>query len=169
MRLNRFTGVLSISVGAIMFAAGVLTGHASAAAPGVSADAAWWHDVQRDAKADVVHATIDAYETGWLRGSDAEGVRIIAALKSAVAANLVPTATITTVDAIVYKKSASGHYASYDLAPEFSKTFGAYEALMDDFYVRFPKASSATIGDIMTCLADVPVFSCDQVAKLETQ
>ena len=49
--------------------------------------------------------------------------------------------------------------------PKFSHTVGYYIASITDFYVTHPEASAASIGDVMSCLADNAMFSCSFVAK----
>lgn len=160
---RRWLPVLAVLTMTILFVAGVIVGRTSAAV--VNADATWWRAVTTDARADVIHAGIDGYRSGWDDGSTAEGVRIDAALKSAADSNLVPRAAASYVHNVVYQKDAAGHYVSFAAQPQFSKTFGAYAALLDGFYTTNPQATSAIFGDILTCLTDAPVQSCAAVAK----
>ena len=67
--------------------------------------------------------------------------------------------------AIVYRKEASGIYASFTAGPKFSKTFGDYESEVSGFYTAYPSASDAELGDILGCLADTPFEPCSDLAK----
>lgn len=145
------------------FVLGVGVGRLSAQV--VAADAAWWGSVRDDARPDVVHSGIDGYIEGWDRGSDAEGYRIDRGVIGAADAGLITKQAAQLVHNLVYKKDSQGVYVSYQAEPSFSKTFGAYMDLIDDFYTRHPGATKAKFGAILTCLSDQPVFLCDDVAK----
>jgi len=147
-----------------VFALGIAVGTASAVEL-VNADYGWWSVLSEDTKTNVIDGATDAYINGWQRGSDAEGVRIDTAASNAASAGLITQSAADYIHATVYKKDGSGHYVSYQKTPVFGKTFGAYQALVDNFYARFSSSRKATIGDVLTCLVDDPVLKCDDIAK----
>lgn len=65
-------------------------------------------------------------------------------------------------DRIIFRKNADGSYVSQSRVPLFSKTDGAYAAVIDDFYRRYPR-SDVAIGDIVVCLHDAAGAACRQM------
>ena len=148
----------------VVFTLGIVVGTTSSMEL-TKADYRWWSELSEDTKKIKVESAFDAYQDGWARGSDAEGFRIDAASENAAQGGIISNATATYIKGIVYKKDGSGHFVSYQKAPTFGKTFGAYQALIDDYYTRFESGRKATIGDILTCLTDQPTMTCAEVAK----
>lgn len=50
----------------------------------------------------------------------------------------------------------------------FKKPIGDYVKLIDDFYGKNPTARSATPSEVLLCLADTPVYDCEELAKTQT-
>jgi hypothetical protein len=102
-----------------------------------SPDSAWWAELDGLTRAYVVESAIDSYEIGVVDG-----------VWNAAPGN-----------------DASIEALSKRLHPHYSHTFGYYSAAISDFYNVHPSASAGTIGEIMSCLSDAPLYTCASVAK----
>lgn len=47
----------------------------------------------------------------------------------------------------------------------FKKSIGEYVRLIDDFYDKNPNARSVAPAAVLLCLADTPVYDCDDLTK----
>lgn len=143
--LTRKTAFLLAIIGALAF----LGGRASAQITRIDLDLSWWHAVDTTARPDVVAGMVTAFEEGWISGSDAEGERLVDAA---------PANVRQLIYNLVYEKNSAGDYVSLLAQPVFSKSFGFYEAGIDDYYLRFPQKSSVHVGYVIGCLADTAAW-----------
>jgi hypothetical protein len=72
---------------------------------------------------------------------------------------------IGLIEGFVQGAMAIGMLDRGNEAITWSKTWGAYIALVDDFYERHQNARTAPLYSIMLCLADKPKPTCEQVAS----
>lgn len=111
----------------------------------VSFDGVWWTGLSDSEQVVAVEAIIAGFDTGYNDGY------IRAALN----------------DNAHYHSTRSTAQLTDD--PEthqvFSKTFGAYQQEITDFYSAHTKSMTVTVGDVMACLSDDPQYTCDQVSK----
>jgi hypothetical protein len=134
---------------------------AGVAADKVVMNRAWWNDtIPEGARVYIIEGSTDAYQSGWLAGSTAEGVRVLNEARE-----VLPATALDEVHTIVYRKEQSGEYASFDALPTFSKTFGEYEKEISGFYTTYPNAGDAEFGEILGCLSDNPQITCSDLAK----
>jgi hypothetical protein len=105
----------------------------------VTFDGAWWNDASHDEQLYAIQGAMDAYEDGFSDG-------------------------VIRAGSLFDKSAAAMRMLSSD-GPTFSRTFGYYVSGVTNFYSDHPSASRATIGLVVSCLADKPFYSCDQVAK----
>jgi len=147
-----------VCVGAFLFIGGLAVGRLSA--QGVSADAGFWSAMNVSQRTQVVEGAIDAYVSGWVEGTSAEGARIDREVLVAADAHVLDASASLFVHDVVNQKDSNGRYRAFAHEPTYSKTFGAYAAQIDDFYARFPRSSGVTVGEVLTCLADEPIRSC---------
>lgn len=123
---------------------GFAGGRASAQIQRITQNGTWWSTVADDSKADVVIGMLDAYDSGWVQGTLTEDMRIEAAL----------TQSDVRIKNLIYEKSSNGDYLSLTYKrPQFSKVFGTYVSLINDFYLRHAP-DKATVGDVLTCIED---------------
>ena len=101
--------------------------------------------------------TICDYQEWHRFDSNSDGNDINKAANSAMQVGL--------VEGFVQGAMAIGMLDRGNKAITWSKTWGAYIALVDDFYERNQNAHTAPLYSIMLCLADKPAFTCGQVAS----
>jgi hypothetical protein len=130
-----------------------------------SASYEFWSGLSEAAKPFVVKAMIIGYQSGWVDGSDDEGLRLDGLMSDASKARMVPAASAKFLHDLVFKKDRDGMYVSREGEPDFSKEYAAYAHLIDEFYDTYPKAHDADIGSILSCLTDDPERDCADVAK----
>jgi len=137
-----------VIVAALSFASGRATTY-------IALDGTWWQGMPSDSKPDVAAGMQSAFAQGWISGAGYEGGAITAAIgkqthdmKSAIA--LVGSIENRTVR---------------DHAPTFSRTYGYYAAAISDFYESRSGVEDVRVSEVMSCLADHPTFSCDEVAQ----
>ncbi len=60
---------------------------------------------------------------------------------------------------------ATGYNASrpLDKRIHFNKTIAEYVRLIDDFYDKHPDARNVSPSAVLLCLADTPVYACDDL------
>jgi hypothetical protein len=108
-------------------------------------DGAWWTGLTSDQQLIAIQAIMEGYEEGYSTGYIAAGVNDVAHYHST------RSQAQLTGDPV-----ANAH---------FSKTFGAYQQGITDFYSQHAGDMTITVGQVMNCLSDDPYFTCDQVAK----
>ena len=110
----------------------------------VSLDGTWWAGLTNDEQVTAVETLISGYEAGYNNGF------IRAAGK----------------DTIHYHSTRTEAQLAGDVALNvtFSKVFGSYQQEITDFYSSHPSSMDVTVGNVMSCLSDMPEFTCDQVA-----
>lgn len=111
----------------------------------VSLDGTWWTSLTDVNQLTAIQGILSGYESGYNNGYLAAGMN----------------------DVLHYHSTRSGPQLTGDPSAftHFSKTFGAYQQEVTDFYSRFTSSMSVTVGDVLSCLSDDPQFSCDQVSK----
>lgn len=133
-----------LTIGITLFLAATLSSRVSAT-DFIGFDHAWWDALNVDEQVTVVQGLMAGFEAGFNDGAIHGGNYVMVqhgiANTSANAKDLLSQASVS-----------------------FSETFGHYKDAIDNFYVNHPSASTIYVGEIMACLADTPVFTCDQVA-----
>lgn len=102
----------------------------------------WWSGLSDTEKLSAIQATIDAYQAGYLDGL----IR-----GSRASGGKVPKET----------------FRQY--FPFFSGTVGFYRDAVSQFYSSHPDAQRATIGQIMSCLSQMPLYTCDEIVQQASQ
>ncbi len=117
----------------------LMPGSRAIATESVTFDEVWWNDASQDEQTFAIQGAIDAYENGVSDG-------------------------VIHAGTLLGKSDAALRIADSD-GPTFSQTFGYYTSEVNNFYASHPNASKATIGVIVSCLADKPFYTCDQIAR----
>jgi hypothetical protein len=102
---------------------------------GITPNAAWWNRLSEDSQIAAVESAYDAYEIGFEDGKDS-----------------------------ILRKTGQSTNPAYKGA-DFSKQLHWYIDAINNFYKRYPNGQGATIGLIMGCLSDRPLYSCTDAAK----
>jgi len=108
----------------------------------VTFDEVWWNDASQDEQMYAVEGAIDAYENGFSDGIIHAAVR--------------------------FGKSDAAMRMLQSDDQTFRQTFGFYVSSITNFYATHPGASRATIGTIVSCLADKPLYTCEQIANFSS-
>lgn len=95
----------------------------------------WWNELSQDEQLVAVDGAMTGYFAGYT-----EGIAKAASSGSSIT-------------------SAMKHF------PRFKHIMGYYAAAITDFYVNHPDGAYASTGDVLGCLADEPITSCDELAK----
>jgi hypothetical protein len=101
-------------------------------------DGYWWTTLTNAQQLYVVMGAIDAYHNGIVNGS-------------------------YSTAQLLGRNSAPESVRARSL---FTHTLGFYVAAITDFYDVHPNAKAATIGEVLSCLADRPDMPCAKVAEL---
>jgi hypothetical protein len=142
-RYSAFATVLKSAVLVIViFLAGLVPVRATEF---VALDGNWWTSLTDEQQLTAIQGILSGYETGYNNGYLAAGLN----------------------DVLHYHSTRSGAQLTEDPASDthFSKTFGAYQQEITDFYSRYPGSMGLTVGDVLSCLSDNPQFTCEQVSK----
>lgn len=132
----------------------------------VSPDGSWWAVMSTIGQINSVRSAISAYQSGYSNGATDELLRISRSLSSTSSRIVPASGRIYLVDHVLYAKNAHGEYLGASHGPQFSRTFGFYQAAITDFFVTHPKSGDSPIGDVMACLADTPYLPCDKAAEI---
>ncbi len=141
----------SVVLCAVLYVAAVIP----ASAQDVSFGATWWRGLSDDQQIYTVEGAIQSFPSGFINGKIAQWDHLMQLARSAK----IDPHLLLTLESLNVRAAKAASF------PKFSKTFGTYVHGIGDFYNNYPNASSADVGDILQCLADVPIESCDQVAK----
>lgn len=132
----------------LLFVLSVWLAHPSAlsATDYVTSDGSWWTSLTDDEQLLAVRAMIAAYSSGYNDG-------FIHAV---------------ILDQMHYHSTRSSAQATNDPAMviNFSKTFGVYQQEIIDFYSGHPSSMDVPVAEVLDCLADSPVYTCEQVANM---
>jgi hypothetical protein len=136
--------VRRVAIALILACAALLIRPASATEL-VDFDGTWWTSLTDDEQVTAVEGLLGGYESGFNNGYLAAGVN----------------------DVNHYHSTRSAAQLTGDPSSNvhFTKTFGAYQQEITDFYSAHQSSMHATVGDVMSCLSDDPQFTCDQVAS----
>jgi hypothetical protein len=145
-------GARLIAIAATIAALSFASGRASTY---ITLDGSWWEDVPSDSKADVAAGMENAYTRGWVAGAAYAAGAITAA---------VGKRTHDLKAAIAFVQPIGDRIVSDD-TPNYSRTYGYYAAAISDFYESRSGVDDVRVSEVIGCLADHPLFSCDEVAK----
>jgi len=140
----------------------ICLGTVAGATTTLTADGVWWSEVAEEDRAKIIIAAMDAYQAGWI---------------SSTLASSRATPNQWVAEALFFKDSRSESIARFKwrdkyrsaqrlIFPSFSeKTIRAYADGINYFYSSHPKNLSVGIGAVLSCIQDIPVRTCDEVAK----
>jgi hypothetical protein len=115
----------------------------SAPAATAAHDAAWWASLSRSGRSAALDEMIEGYVRGWA----AEHFRVRGLIESGVGR----------------APSWANEYVM-SKAPGFHKPSMAYASAIDRFYALHRDARFVPVVNILDCLSDVPLRSCNAVA-----
>lgn len=110
-------------------------------------DGVWWQGLTDDARIYVVIGALTGYDSGY---GDA-AAQAMAASRREFGAHRISLGEVSRVLPPLE-------------VPTFSKLFVTYSNDITNFYEQYPEAIKARVGDVLTCYADKPELTCDQVA-----
>jgi hypothetical protein len=127
----------------------LLSDSAVSATDYVTFDGTWWTSLAYDQQVDAIRALLAGYVTGYESGY----------IHAASNDNLMYHST----------RSAAQLTGDPESHSAFSNNFGTYQQEVTDFYSTHQGSMDVLVADVVSCLADKPQFSCDQVAKYHSQ
>lgn len=137
-----------------------LTSAAATPAPGCivrglcgGLDGVWWQRLPKDAKLPVVQGMIASYQSAFDLGQFDLYSSYLTAYKDD------------------HNAAASAAFHRGLSRPiedgTFSKSAATYVAAIDHFYATYPSKLMLNVAEVMRCLMDKPMFSCDYVGKFD--
>ena len=111
----------------------------------VAFDGTWWTGLTDEQQVVAIEGLLSGYKEGYNSGYIAASVNDLNHYHST-----------RSQAQLVGDPSANVH---------FSKTFGAYQQEVTDFYSQYRSSMNVTVGNVMSCLSDDPQFTCAQVSK----
>lgn len=118
----------------------------------VSPDASWWANLSTAEQRIAVEAAISSYESGFGAGLSAA----------------VSTMNDTSHESTSFWEEFAARTvrnAYRDGRTKYSHSADFYASAVTDFYKLHTDRSDIRIGDLITCLADNPSYTCDSLAK----
>jgi|SRR6185312_9768480 len=149
-KLFRYAFALATTVA---LGSGFLLGRVSAELQSLRTDGSWWAKLSDHDKIFVLQGMADGFQVGWSHGVVAEGTRVVDRAKALSVPKL-----SQTVSSIVYKNKIP--IGLNHRRPAFSKSYGTYVSLIDDYYQGHEKDKTGPVADVLACLIDDPMKYC---------
>lgn len=131
----------------------LLTPTSSSSAVTITPDGSWWASLAGREQRIAVEAGISSYESGFGAGI------------SAAMATMRDTGRLSKFDWGTFGTSAV--QTAYKKGRiRYSHTYDFYVSAVTDFYSLHTNRLDVRFGDVITCLADSPYYTCDSLAKL---
>ncbi|GEM_PF-3990592 len=118
----------------------------AARADSTQLDGLWWHGLSYDRRLLAIHAMIEAYTDGY-----------IMAWVGDHPSNIPKTGPVPSPTPL--------RYAPKDW-PAFSKPWSVYVAQIDSFYATYPNANDVEVEQLLGCLQDNAIVTCDKLGTL---
>ena len=128
----------------------------------ITTDGLWWAALSDGDKAVIILASTNAYQAGWEIREVEAAVQDSSSWMSE-ASRFQDSAAQTSARFAWRYKFQKNHKVAL---PSFNaKKIGAYIDRVNQFYSTYPNSETLEFGYVLTCIADRPLKTCDQVAK----